>query len=165
LDFNLPERFGIEYIGDDNERHRPVMLHRVLVGSMERFVGVLIEHYAGAFPVWLAPEQVRVLPISMDWVDSADAFVADLKEAGIRAEISARESLSYRIREAEMRKIPYMCVIGEREAAQQTVAVRRRGAGKKQEVMTRDAFRKLVLEEIRTRAAAAEPPSPAADRA
>ena len=165
LDFNLPERFGIEYIGDDNERHQPVMLHRVLVGSMERFVGVLIEHYAGAFPVWLAPEQVRVLPISMDWGDSASAFVADLKEAGIRAEISARESLSYRIREAEIRKIPYMCVIGEREAAQQTTAVRRRGAGKKQEVMTRDAFRELVLEEIRTRAATAEPQSPASDHA
>jgi threonyl-tRNA synthetase len=98
-------------------------------------------------------------------VDSAHAFVADLKKAGIRAEISTKESLSYRIREAEIRKIPYMCVIGEREAAQQTVAVRRRGAGKKQEVMARDAFRAVVLEEIRTREVAAETPTPAADRA
>ena len=154
LDFNLPERFGIEYIGDDNKRHRPVMLHRVLVGSMERFIGVLIEHYAGAFPVWLAPEQARVLPISEDWVESAASFVAELKGAGIRAALSARESLSYRIREAEIRKIPYMCVIGERETADQSVAVRRRGSGKKQEVVARAAFCEAVLEEIRTRAAA-----------
>ena len=154
LDFNLPERFGIEYIGDDNERHRPVMLHRVLVGSMERFIGVLVEHYAGAFPVWLAPEQVRVLPISEDWVESAASFVAELKGAGIRAALFARESLSYRIREAEIRKIPYMCVIGERETADQSVAVRRRGSGKKQDVVARAAFREAVLEEIRTRAAA-----------
>ncbi len=152
LDFNLPERFKIEYIGDDNERHRPVMLHRVLVGSMERFVGGLIEHYAGAFPVWLAPEQVRVLPISKDWAKDADAYAADLRRSGIRAESFERESLSYRIREAELRKIPYMCVIGEREATEGTVAVRSRGSGKKQEVLDRPAFRERVVEEIRTRA-------------
>jgi len=152
LDFNLPERFEIEYVGDDNERHRPVMLHRVLVGSMERFVGGLIEHYAGAFPLWLAPVQVRVLPISEEWADSARHFGADLRSRGIRVEVVERESLNYRIREAEMAKVPYMCVIGEREAAQGTVAVRKRGAGKKQEVLDRGEFLEAILEEVRTRA-------------
>src|SRR5690606_5333645 len=114
LDFNLPERFGIEYVGDDNDRHRPVMLHRVLVGSMERFVGGLIEHYAGAFPTWLAPEQVRVFPISEDWTEAARAFTDELRADGIRAQLVDRESLGYRIREGELRKVPYMCVLGER---------------------------------------------------
>ncbi len=152
LDFNLPERFGIEYIGEDNERHRPVMLHRVLVGSMERFVGGLIEHYAGAFPVWLAPVQVRILPISEQFAENAAGYVAALRARGIRAELAARESLNYRIREAEMRKIPYMGVIGEREVEQGTVAVRRRGEGRKQEFLDREAFAARVEEEIRTRA-------------
>jgi threonyl-tRNA synthetase len=152
LDFNLPERFGIEYVGDDNERHRPVMLHRVLVGSMERFVGGLIEHYAGAFPLWLAPEQVRVLPISEDWANDARTFEDRLRELGIRATTADRESLGYRIREAEMRKIPYMAVIGEREAREGTVAVRKRGAGRKQEILDRDAFVARLREEIETRA-------------
>ena len=152
LDFNLPERFQIEYIGDDNERHRPVMIHRVLVGSMERFVGGLIEHYAGAFPVWLAPEQVRVLPISEEWAEDAGCYAEDLRNSGIRAELAERGSLSYRIREAELRKIPYMCVIGEREASQGTVAVRKRGTGKKQDTLDRVAFGERVREEIRTRA-------------
>ena len=151
LDFNLPERFGIEYIGDDNERHRPVMLHRVLIGSMERFVGGLIEHYAGAFPLWLAPEQVRILPISEQWTEEASGYVARLRDAGIRARLEERESLSYRIREAELRKIPYMGVIGEREAREGTVAVRRRGAGKKQEVFDRSAFLDRLREEIASR--------------
>jgi threonyl-tRNA synthetase len=152
LDFNLPERFGIEYVGEDNERHRPVMLHRVLVGSMERFVGGLIEHYAGAFPLWLAPEQVRVLPISEQWSDDAGAFAEALRSQGIRAELHQRESLGYRIRDAETRKVPYMAVIGEREAEAGTVAVRKRGAGRKQEIMDREAFQEKLLEEIRTRA-------------
>jgi len=151
LDFNLPERFKLEYIGDDNERHRPVMLHRVLVGSMERFVGGLIEHYAGAFPMWLAPEQVRVLPVSEQWEDSAQALVDNLRAQGVRAELSGRDTLSARIRDAEMMKVPYMGVVGEREAEAGTVAVRRRGAGKKQEVMARSDFQARVLEEIRTR--------------
>ncbi|RMH11928.1 MAG: threonine--tRNA ligase [Gemmatimonadetes bacterium] len=152
LDFNLPERFGLEYVGEDNERHRPVMLHRVLVGSMERFVGGLIEHYAGAFPVWLAPEQVRVLPISEQWTEDARAFTQTLVGAGIRATLDERDTLSYRIRDAEVHKVPYMAVIGEREAEAGTVAVRRRGAGRKQEVMERAAFVDRVLEEIRTKA-------------
>ena len=151
LDFNLPERFGIEYIGEDNERHRPVMLHRVLVGSMERFVGGLIEHYAGAFPVWLSPEQIRILPISEQFSEPARAYVEELRSMGIRASLQDRESLNYRIREAEMRKVPYMGVLGEREVENGTVAVRRRGQGRKQEVMERAHFAEQVREEIRTR--------------
>ncbi|HKJ02857.1 MAG TPA: threonine--tRNA ligase [Longimicrobiales bacterium] len=152
LDFNLPDRFEMEYVGEDNQPHRPVMLHRVLVGSMERFVGGLIEHYAGAFPTWLAPEQVRVLPVSEQWSRSAAALVADLKMAGVRATLEDRETLGYRIREAETQKVPYMGVVGEREAEDRTVAVRKRGAGKKQEVMERGRFVDLVAEEIRSRA-------------
>ena len=152
LDFNLPDRFELEYVGEDNERHRPIMLHRVLVGSMERFVGGLIEHYAGAFPLWLAPEQVRVLPISEHFQDSASDFVSQLKAAGIRAVLADRETLSYRIRDAEMHKVPYMAVIGEREAEAGTVAVRKRGAGKKQEVVDRAEFVEQVKGEIESRA-------------
>ena len=151
LDFNLPDRFELEYVGEDNERHRPVMLHRVLVGSMERFIGGLIEHYAGAFPLWLAPEQVRVLPISEHFQDSASEFVGLLEAAGIRAVLADRETLSYRIRDAEMHKVPYMAVIGEREAEAGTVAVRKRGAGKKQEVVDRAEFLERVKGEIVSR--------------
>ncbi|TVP57041.1 MAG: threonine--tRNA ligase [Gemmatimonadales bacterium] len=154
LDFNLPERFGIEYIGDDNERHRPVMLHRVLVGSMERFVGGLIEHYAGAFPLWLAPEQVRILPISEQFSEAAQAYVDELREAGIRAALADRETLGYRIREAELRKVPYMGVMGEREVEDGTVAVRRRGEGKKQDILDRTVFLERLLQEIEDRALA-----------
>ncbi len=152
LDFNLPERFEMEYIGEDNEPHRPVMLHRVLVGSMERFVGGLVEHYAGAFPLWLAPEQVRILPVSEPWIDSARELVDDLRASGIRAEVHERETLGYRIRDAELHKVPYMGVVGEREAEAGTVAVRKRGAGKKQEVMPREEFVDRLREKIRTRA-------------
>ncbi|MGD2070376.1 MAG: threonine--tRNA ligase [Gemmatimonadota bacterium] len=152
LDFNLPERFGLEYVGEDNEPHRPVMLHRVLVGSMERFVGGLIEHYAGAFPLWLAPEQVRVLPISEQWSESARSLVERLVQEGVRASLHDRETLGYRIRDAEKRKVPYMGVIGEREADAGTVAVRKRGAGKKQDVMDREEFVARLSEEIRSRA-------------
>jgi len=156
LDFNLPDRFDMEYIGEDNEPHRPVMLHRVLVGSMERFVGGLIEHYAGNFPLWLAPEQVRVLPISEAWVDSARSLVEDLTGAGLRAVLYERETLGYRIREAELQKVPYMAVVGEREVEAGTVAVRKRGSGKKQEVMPRDHFKSILLEEVRSRALGSE---------
>ena len=156
LDFNLPERFELEYVGEDNERHRPVMLHRVLVGSMERFVGGLIEHYAGAFPLWLAPEQVRVLPISEQWVDSADEFAGQLDAVGIRGKVVSRETLSYRIRDAEVHKIPYMAVIGEREAEAGTVAVRKRGAGKKQDIIDRAEFIAQLTGEVESRALGSE---------
>ena len=152
LDFNLPDRFDMEYVGQDNEPHRPIMLHRVLVGSMERFVGGLIEHYAGEFPLWLAPEQVRVLPISEQWVESAQELVEELQAAGLRAALFDRETLGYRIRDAEMQKVPYMAVIGEREAEAGTVAVRKHGAGKKQEIMPRDAFVEALREEVGSRA-------------
>ncbi len=152
LDFNLPERFALEYVGEDNSRHQPVMLHRVLVGSMERFVGGLIEHYAGAFPLWLAPEQVRVLAITDEVLGSAEALDAELRAAGLRSGLDRRsETLNYRIRDAETHKVPYMAVVGPREAAQGTVAVRRRGAGNKQEVMSRELFRARLLGEVRSR--------------
>ncbi|HLV27114.1 MAG TPA: threonine--tRNA ligase [Gemmatimonadales bacterium] len=153
LDFNLPERFDLEYVGDDNARHRPVMLHRVLVGSMERFVGGLIEHYAGAFPVWLAPEQVRVIPISDDNAEYCRSLVERMKAAGIRAHLDERsESLNYRIRDGEVMKVPYMAVVGKREAEAGTIALRVRGAGRKQEIVNVDEFVARVSEEIRTRA-------------
>jgi threonyl-tRNA synthetase len=152
LDFLMPERFGLEYVGSDNERHNVVVIHRTLLGSMERFIGGLIEHYAGAFPTWLAPEQVRLLPVGEQWDDSAHELCAALTAAGVRATVESRETLGYRIREAETLKIPYMGVVGEREAADGTVAVRKRGAGKKQEVMSRDDFIAMVTDEIATKA-------------
>jgi threonyl-tRNA synthetase len=151
LDFQMPERFGLEYIGSDNQAHNAVVIHRTLLGSMERFVGGLIEHYGGAFPTWLAPEQVRLLPVGEQWVESAQELANQLVAAGVRASVEARETLGYRIREAETLKIPYMGVVGEREAADGSVAVRRRGAGKKQEVMNRADFVGQVTEEIATR--------------
>jgi threonyl-tRNA synthetase len=155
LDFNLPERFDIEYTGADNAPHRPVMLHRVLVGSMERFVGGLIEHYAGAFPVWLAPEQVRVIPIAADFTDAAKSIVDRLKASGARAHLDDRsETLNYRIREAETLKIPYMAIVGKREAESDSIALRIRGAGKKQDVMTVPDFIEVVKNQLKTRALA-----------
>jgi len=151
LDYNAPERFDLTYVGQDNTPHRPVVIHRAVCGSFERFIAILIEHFAGAFPTWLAPEQVRILPVSEQWTESAAALVADLRRAGVRAALADRETLSYRIREAEMLKIPYMGVVGEREAGDGTVAVRKRGAGKKQEVMDRRRFAELLVGEIRAR--------------
>ncbi len=155
LDFNLPERFDLEFTGADNSPHRPTMLHRVLVGSMERFVGGLVEHYAGAFPLWLAPEQVRVIPISDDNSSAAESVAERLKEAGTRVHVDNRsETLNYRIREAETLKIPYMAVIGKREAENDSIAWRVRGAGKKQDVMPVADFIAMVKEQIETRAIA-----------
>jgi threonyl-tRNA synthetase len=153
LDFNLPERFDLEYNGADNTPHRPMMLHRVLVGSMERFVGGLVEHYAGAFPLWLAPEQVRVIPISEEAKQAAESIVERLKVRGARAHLDDRsETLNYRIREAETLKIPYMAIVGKREAESDSLALRVRGAGKKQEVMPVADFIALIQDELATRA-------------
>jgi threonyl-tRNA synthetase len=153
LDFNLPERFGLEYTGPDNTPHRPTMLHRVLVGSMERFVGGLIEHYAGAFPLWLAPEQVRVIPIADELKGFAQSVVDRLKARGVRVHLDDRsDTLNYRIREGEMLKIPYMAVVGKREAEADSIALRVRGAGKKQEVMPVADFIARVEDELATRA-------------
>jgi threonyl-tRNA synthetase len=153
LDFNLPDRFQLEYTGPDNKPHRPAMIHRAIYGTLERFTGNLIEHFAGAFPVWLAPEQVRVIPISDAQADAARRLAARLKATGLRVHVDDRgETLNYRIREGEVQKVPYMAVIGQREAESDSLALRVRGAGKKQEVMTVDAFLARVGEEVRTRA-------------
>lgn len=152
LDFLMPQRFGLDYVGSDNQRHNVVVIHRTMLGSMERFIGGLVEHYAGAFPVWLAPEQVRVLPVSEVWSESAQELVELLRANGVRAQLDDQDTLAYRIREAEVKKVPYMGVVGKREAEAGTVAVRRRGAGKKQVVMDRKAFAGQVAEDIRTRA-------------
>jgi threonyl-tRNA synthetase len=130
LDYNLPARFGLEYIGADNHTHRPVMIHRAPFGSMERFMGILIEHFAGAFPLWLAPEQVRILPISEKFTDYGSQIEAKLKEAGYRVEGDYRpEKIGAKIRSAQLDKVPYMLVVGEKEAAAGTVAVRDRVDG------------------------------------
>jgi threonyl-tRNA synthetase len=155
LDFNLPERFELEYTGPDNRPHRPVMIHRAIYGTLERFTGNLIEHFAGAFPVWLAPEQVRVIPISDAQNEPARALAARLKVAGLRVHVDDRsETLNYRIREGEMQKVPYMAVIGQREADSDSLALRVRGAGKKQEVMPVAAFLERIGGEVRSRALA-----------
>ena len=125
LDFQMPQRFNLEYIGADGEKHRPIMIHRVAFGSVERFIGILIEHFAGAFPTWLAPVQVKVLPISEKYEEYAKSVKAQLDEAGIRAEIDLRsEKIGYKIREAQTQKIPYMLVVGQKEEADGTVSVR-----------------------------------------
>ena len=130
LDMQMPQRFDLEYTGADGEKHRPVMIHRVAFGSVERFIGILIEHFAGAFPTWLAPVQVKVLPISDKYLDYAGKVLEDLKEAGIRAEIDSRaEKIGYKIREAQMKKIPYMLVVGAKEEEEGKVSVRSRFAG------------------------------------
>ncbi|HYG01533.1 MAG TPA: threonine--tRNA ligase [Chryseosolibacter sp.] len=130
VDYNLPERFELEYVGSDNQRHRPVMIHRAPFGSLERFVAVLIEHCAGNFPLWLAPDQIAVLPISERFNEYAEKVYASLKEFDIRGVLDDRdEKIGRKIRDAETRKIPYMLIVGEREAAENTVAVRRHGKG------------------------------------
>ncbi len=153
LDYNAPERFDLEYTGEDNAAHRPVVIHRAVSGSFERFIAILIEHFAGAFPVWLAPEQVRVLPISDEVSGYAREVTAKLRAAGIRAVCDERsDTLNYRIRDGEIMKVPYMAVLGKREAEAGQVAIRVRGAGKKQEVVPVDDFVARLVEEIRTRA-------------
>ncbi len=152
LDFNLPERFELEYTGADNRPHRPAMIHRAIYGTLERFIGNLIEHFAGAFPVWLAPEQVRVIPISDAQAEAATQLAGRLKAAGLRVHVDARgETLNYRIREGELQKVPYMAVLGQREVESDSLALRVRGAGKKQEVIPVSAFIERVTEEVRTR--------------
>ena len=130
LDFQLPLRFNLEYTGADGEKHRPIMIHRVVFGSIERFIGILIEHFAGAFPTWLAPVQVKVLPISDKHLEYGQKVLEKLSEAGIRAEIDTRaEKIGYKIREAQMKKIPYMLVVGAKEEEEEKVSVRSRFQG------------------------------------
>ncbi len=127
LDYQLPDRFGLKYVGEDGAEHRPVMIHRAMLGSLERFMAILIEQTAGAFPLWLAPVQAVVLPLSEKFADYGAQVQAELALAGLRAELDARnEKLGYRIREAQLQKVPYMLVLGAREAEAGTVAVRKR---------------------------------------
>ena len=140
LDYQMPQRFGLKYIGADNAEHMPVVIHRAIFGSFERFIALLIEHYAGAFPLWLAPIQARVLPLADRHLDYSRGVVARLEAAGLRVELDDRiEKIGYKIREAQLQKIPYMLVIGDREAADGTVAVRTR-AGGDQGAQAVDAF-------------------------
>lgn len=130
LDFQMPEKFDCTYIGEDNQRHTPVVIHRVIYGSLERFMAVLIEHYAGAFPTWLAPVQAKLLPIAAAHVEYAKEIQAKLEEAGIRVQLDERnEKIGYKIREAQMQKVPYMFVIGDKEVESGSLAVRKRGEG------------------------------------
>ena len=153
LDYAAPERFDLIYVGEDNAEHRPVVIHRAMAGSFERFLAILIEHFAGAFPVWLAPEQVRVIPISDAQTEAARGLAGRLTAAGIRTHLDDRhETLNYRIREGEVWKVPYMAIVGQREAESDSLALRVRGVGKKQEVITVEAFLARVTEEVRIRA-------------
>jgi threonyl-tRNA synthetase len=130
LDFQMPDRFDLSYIGPDGEKHRPVMIHRTAFGSVERFIGILIEHYAGAFPTWLAPVQVKVMNITDNQSGYVNEIRSKLRAAGLRAEVDLRnEKIGYKIREAQMQKIPYMLVIGDKEMNEGLVAVRSRKDG------------------------------------
>jgi len=152
LDYELPERFQLEYTGADNRPHRTVMMHRAIYGTLERFIGFLIEHFAGAFPLWLSPEQVRVLPIADAQLEAARLVAEQLRRAGLRVHTDDRsDTLNYKIRDGEVQKVPYLGVVGQREAEAGTVAVRVRGAGKKQVVMPAPEFVARLVEEVRTR--------------
>jgi threonyl-tRNA synthetase len=152
LDYAAPERFQLAYVGDDNHEHRPVVIHRAVSGSFERFMAILIEHFAGAFPLWLSPEQIRVLPISDGQREAAEAVTRRLRAAGLRATLDAGSAtLNYRIRDGEVHKVPYMAVIGQREADAGTAAVRVRGAGNKQEVIALETLLERLVAEARER--------------
>jgi threonyl-tRNA synthetase len=149
VDFNLPERFNVTYTGQDGAKHQPIMIHRALMGSLERFIGVLIEHYAGAFPLWMAPEQARILNITDDQVDYGELVYNQLRQAGVRVEKDLRnEKLNYKIREAQMMKVPYMLIIGDREKESGTVTVRKK-SGENLPPMTVKEFADMVNDECR----------------
>lgn len=151
LDMNLPERFHMEYVGEDGQKHQPIMIHRACFGSMERFIGILIEHYAGAFPTWLAPVQVKILPISEKHVEYAEKLRKAFKKAYVRVELDDRnEKIGYKIRQAQMEKVPYMLVVGDKEEQEGTVAVRSRVEGEKGSVKWED-FLADILEEVKER--------------
>jgi threonyl-tRNA synthetase len=151
-DFNLPDRFELEYIGEDNKPHRPVMVHRALFGSIERFFGVLIEHYAGAFPMWLAPVQVAVLPITDRINEYAEKIGQELRAAGLRVEVNVRsDKIGAKIRDAQMQKVPFMLVLGDREVEQGKVAVRERSKGDTG-AMSLEEFKEMARRLVETRA-------------
>lgn len=152
LDMNLPERFDLSYIGADGEKHRPVMLHRVVYGSMERFIGILTEHFGGAFPLWLAPVQVKIMTITDRADEAAQALKDKMHKAGLRAELDLRnEKIGFKVREAQMMKIPYMLVLGDREAAEGTVSIRTR-KGETINGLTQEEMIERLLSESRSRA-------------
>lgn len=147
LDFQMPERFDLTYVGQDGEKHRPVMVHRVVFGSIERFIGILIEHFAGAFPTWLAPVQVKVMTITDSQKDYANKVVNDLKEKGIRVEFDDRnEKIGYKIREAQLQKVPYMIILGDKEVSENKVAVRSRKEGDLGAISLKEFVAKLNYE-------------------
>ena len=147
VDFALPERFEIEYMGEDNQRHRPVMIHRAILGSIERFSGVLIEHFAGAFPVWLAPEQVRVVPIADRHAPHARALADSMRAGGLRAGVDdSRQTVSKKVREGQLMKVPYVLVVGDKEMESGSVSVRDRGGNEVRDIPI-DTFVARVVEE------------------
>jgi len=149
VDYNLPERFQLEYIGSDDQRHRPVMIHRAPFGSMERFVAVLIEHTVGKFPLWLTPEQVVVLSISEKYNEYARKVSNILNNCDIRTVVDERnEKIGRKIRDNEMKRIPYLLIVGEKEAEDETVSVRRQGQGDKG-TMTIDEFARFIESEVK----------------
>ena len=149
LDFQMPQRFELEYVGEDGKKHRPIMIHRAIFGSIERFIGILIEHFAGKFPVWLAPKQVKILPITDRTAAYAEEVCKKLTAAGVRAEVDGRsEKIGYKIREAKMEKVPYVLVVGDKEAADGTVNVNKRGVEEKTTVGV-DEFVNTILDEIK----------------
>jgi threonyl-tRNA synthetase len=151
LDFNLPERFQLTYIGSDGKEHRPVMIHRAILGSMERFIGILIEHYAGAFPVWLAPVQVSIVPVADRHLDYANRVAEELSRLNIRVEVISRsEPVAAKIRDCELRKVPYIIVCGDREANSNCVSVRQRGR-KELGSMSVEQFKTMLLNQIESR--------------
>ncbi len=153
VDYNLPERFELEYTGADNEKHRPVMIHRAPFGSMERFVAVLIEHCGGKFPLWLTTEQVAILPISEKHNDYAQKVLNSLNNSDIRGFVDDRnEKVGKKIRENELKKIPYMLILGEKEVADNTLSVRKQGEGDLGTMSIPD-FVKLINDEISARVA------------
>ena len=151
FDFNLPERFELEYIGDDNQKHRPIMVHRALFGSVERFFGVLIEHYAGAFPLWLAPVQVAVLPITDRINEYAEKVAAELRSAGFRVDLNTiSDKIGAKIRNAQLQKIPYMLVLGDQELEANQVAVRERKQGDIG-AMSLEEFKEMITRQKQSR--------------
>ena len=151
LDMQLPERFELEYMGADNEKHRPVMIHRVVLGSLESFIGIITEHYAGAFPLWLAPVQVKILPIGEGHIEYANKVKDILEENHLRVEVDARnEKIGYKIREAQLKKVPYMLVVGDKEMAEGLVAVRSRSEGELGQLTIED-FTKRAVEEVKSK--------------
>jgi len=151
LDFQMPERFELEYVGADGEKHRPVMIHRTVLGSLERFIAILTEHYAGAFPLWLSPVQVVVMPITERTHGFAQSVAKSLSEAGIRVETDLRnEKIGFKIREAQMQKIPYMLVLGDKEEESGQITVRKRSEGDTG-AMSLQEFITMIEEEIRNK--------------